>query len=79
MRQLVKNTKIVVVHCSENKKYESRVKKIKINGNIKYLFFQKLFLTLNILITLLENKSSDDRTELERLFSLPIFKNLFFL
>ena len=48
MRQLVRNTKIVVVHHSEDKKYKSRVKKIKIVGNIIYLFFQKLFFTLNI-------------------------------
>ena len=79
MRQPVRNTKIVVVHHSEDKKYKSRVKKIKIVGNIIYLFFQKLFFTLNILFTLLENKSCDDRTDFERLFSLPIFKNLFFL
>ena len=45
MRQLVRNTKIVVVHHSEDKKYKSRVKKIKIVGNIIYLFFQKLFFT----------------------------------
>ena len=79
MRQPVKNTKIVVVHQA-NKKYKSRVKKIKIVGNIIYFFSKNyFFFTLNILFTLLENKSSDDRTDFERLFSLPIFKNLFFL
>ena len=57
----------------KNKNPTVKTKEIIITFLVKILFF-----TWSNLFILPENKSSEDKLFLEKLFSLPIFKNLFF-